>query len=246
MESQDVNLSFGEYLRRVRSLKGRSTYEMEQLTKINQSQLSKIERNVSVPRYDTMGHLALGYGCPWWDAEANKRWLLTVGWVLTHRPSFGPHQVVLDDVASVRAALHHAQRITDALAMSGPQDDSWVTLHQIADMPVGLPGLWDNIPATLPFWVWVLHTPMGDPRHADWLAALDRADTFRSIVQTAVPLGMACVTAIEPAYSSATPLPDLPLLTEAERTLVMHFRRIGKNQQAAVAQIVQSLPTVRP
>lgn len=80
--------TLGDYLGACRQLRGWTMAQAAPPVGIAASNISKIERNISLPRAETMAGLARGLGCPWWGKEENETWLTQVAWALTGDPAF--------------------------------------------------------------------------------------------------------------------------------------------------------------
>lgn len=121
---------------------------------VTQSQLSKLERNISAPQDATLARLATGYGCPWWKKPENEGWLTVVARVLTQSARYGTGTFAIDQLLT---AVQEAVKTARALESVEPSSTLWMDIRLWAlDETVELRGL-SNVSGsdTLGLWMWV-------------------------------------------------------------------------------------------
>lgn len=80
------------YLYAVRTLKGARLTRFEAVTRLHNSYLSRLERQIYRPSPANLDRLADpdAYGCPWWSSGANRLFLRALAYHATHRMRYGP------------------------------------------------------------------------------------------------------------------------------------------------------------
>lgn len=118
--------TLGEYLAACRQLRGWTMSQAaSQAVGIAASNISKIERNLSMPKMETVDALARGLGCPWWDDTQNQAWLVQVAWALTGDPAFASGRA-----SDADPILTQAQAWSEAIdSAAWPAVKTWSNLH---------------------------------------------------------------------------------------------------------------------
>lgn len=148
--------TFGHTLRSIRMMRGLTMDAIAEKSGHNQSSLSVVERDKSMPSAAFLRDVAPFYGCPWWSQTHNVSWLTMIATATARTDD-------QSDPNALHVYLDLGVQTKNLLTQAMAQDPSVAPLYRQCLEFFGLPGLTSlSTVKTAPLWAWVAETVVFD------------------------------------------------------------------------------------